>query len=200
MTLTLIKTTASWQRIAEILNVNSFLSGYAGFTGHNDPDMLEIGNGKLTEQESRSHFALWALMKAPLIIGTDLTALSQTNLDILLNPYLLAFNQDLTFGAPAAPYKWGVNPDWTYNQTNPAEYWSGESVSGVMVAMLNTLSGGRNMTATLGEIPGTNRGVSYTFINAWNGSVMGCNSDGVTMQVDSHDTAVLLLQEGCEGA
>lgn len=32
--------------------------------------MLEVGNGDLTVQENRAHFALWAIMKSPLIIGT----------------------------------------------------------------------------------------------------------------------------------
>jgi len=41
----LMKHVAYWSRIAEILNMNSFLSEWAGFTGHNDPDMLEVGNG-----------------------------------------------------------------------------------------------------------------------------------------------------------
>lgn len=43
---------------------------YVGFWGHPDPDMLEIGNGDLTAEENRAHFALWAIMKSPLIIGT----------------------------------------------------------------------------------------------------------------------------------
>ena len=32
----------------------------------------QVGNGKLTLSEQRAHFALWALLKAPLLIGTDL--------------------------------------------------------------------------------------------------------------------------------
>ena len=38
----------------------------------NDPDMLEIGNGGLTHEQEKSHFALWAIAKAPLILGCDL--------------------------------------------------------------------------------------------------------------------------------
>jgi hypothetical protein len=34
--------TASWGRILEILNVNSFLLDYTDFWGRNDPDMLEV--------------------------------------------------------------------------------------------------------------------------------------------------------------
>ena len=111
--------------------------------------MLEVGNGDLTPQETRTHFALWAIMKSPLIIGTDLAKLSQANVDILQNKLLLAFNQDNVVGKSASPYKWGVNPDWTYNATNPAEFWAGRSSNGTIVAMINTLGESRNMRADL---------------------------------------------------
>lgn len=186
-----------WERITQIINVNSFLSDYTDFWGHNDLDMLEIGNGDLTDAESRTHFALWALMKSPIIIGTDLTQLSDANLAILLNKYLLAFNQDPVYGGPAEPYKWGVNPAWTYNGTNPAEYWSGPSSAGRMVAMFNSLDDARNMTARLGEIPGTRKGHSYAFTDVWTGEVVACVNSSLTVAVDTHDTAVFLLNEGC---
>lgn len=66
----------------------------AGPGGWNDPDMLEIGNGGLTHEEEKSHFALWALAKAPLIIGCDLSTVSQESLDILTNTDIIAVNQD----------------------------------------------------------------------------------------------------------
>jgi hypothetical protein len=43
----------------------------------------QVGNGDLASTMQRSHFALWALAKAPLLIGTDLRAISKTSLDIL---------------------------------------------------------------------------------------------------------------------
>lgn len=60
----------------------------------NDPDMLEVGNGQMTIQEEKTHFALWAIAKGPLIIGSDLSALRQESLDILLNKEIIAVNQD----------------------------------------------------------------------------------------------------------
>lgn len=57
----------------------------SGPGGWNDPDMLEIGNGGMTNDEEKTHFALWALAKAPLIIGCDLSIVSQESLDILTN-------------------------------------------------------------------------------------------------------------------
>lgn len=68
--------------------------------------MLEVGNGELTIQETRSHFATWAIMKSPLLIGTFLTNITQSDADILKNKYLIAFNQDPVYGKPAQPYKW----------------------------------------------------------------------------------------------
>lgn len=92
----------------QILNQNSFLGSWDDFWGHNDPDMLEVGNGDLTLAECRSHFALWAMMKSPLLIGTNLVNLSQEHTDILQNKHLIAFNQDPVMGKPAQPYKWLV--------------------------------------------------------------------------------------------
>ena len=56
--------------------------------------MLEIGNGGLTHEEEKTHFALWVMAKAPLIIGCDLSIAPQSSLDILMNSDLIAVNQD----------------------------------------------------------------------------------------------------------
>ena len=64
----------------------------AGPGGWNDPDMLEVGNGGLTLDEEKTHFAMWALAKAPLIMGCDLTTVSKDSLDILTNVDLIAVN------------------------------------------------------------------------------------------------------------
>lgn len=56
--------------IVPILNHGLFHLQYNGFWGHNDLDMLEVGNGNITTEETRSHFGLWAALKSPLLIGT----------------------------------------------------------------------------------------------------------------------------------
>jgi len=45
---------------------------YAKPGAWNDPDMLEVGNGGMTNDQYQSHFALWAVLKAPLLIGCNL--------------------------------------------------------------------------------------------------------------------------------
>ena len=60
----------------------------------NDPDMLEVGNNGLTLNEQRAHFALWALLKSPLIASADLRPISKEALTILLADEVIAVNQD----------------------------------------------------------------------------------------------------------
>lgn len=59
-----------------------------------DPDMMEVGNGNLTLDESKSHFALWCLAKAPLWLGMDLTTMSASIRDVISNQNLINVNQD----------------------------------------------------------------------------------------------------------
>lgn len=80
--------------IRNIIAVNAELSSYAAPGGFNDPDMLVVGNGGLTETEQRTHFAMWAVMAAPLIAGNDLRNASATTLEILTNRRLIAIDQD----------------------------------------------------------------------------------------------------------
>lgn len=63
----------SWG-LMPILNHASFFTNTTDFWGHSDYDMLEVGNGNLTLEENRSHFALWAALKSPLIIGTPVSS------------------------------------------------------------------------------------------------------------------------------
>lgn len=89
-----------WPWIKILYNHTVKLYKYAGVGGWNDPDMLEVGNGKLTFEQNRSHFALWCMMCAPLILGNDLRNISDDVLKIVKNPDLIAINQD-ALGIPA---------------------------------------------------------------------------------------------------
>jgi alpha-galactosidase len=70
------------------------LETYAGPGHWNDPDMLEVGNGGMTDTEYRSHFSLWAMLAAPLIAGNDLRNMRPEIHDILTNKEVIAVNQD----------------------------------------------------------------------------------------------------------
>ncbi|KAI5358344.1 Putative glycoside hydrolase family 27/36, glycoside hydrolase, family 27, aldolase-type TIM barrel [Septoria linicola] len=184
-----------WNRVTEILNVDSFLSDYTDFWGRNDPDMLEIGNG-FSPAEGGTHFGLWAIMKGPLLIGTDLTKLNAEQIGLLQNSYLLAFNQDPIIGKPAKPYKWGINADWTFNSTVPAMFWSGASSEGTIVATFSPLAEAKDLEAVWADIPELN-GDKYNVVDVWTSENLGCQERSVTNNVASHDTAIYLVTGAC---
>ncbi|MFM9607452.1 alpha-galactosidase [Streptomyces sp. V2] len=80
--------------VGNVLDINAPLAAQSGPGHWNDPDMLVVGRPGLTLAESRSHFALWALMAAPLMAGNDIRTMSADVSAILRNPRLLAVNQD----------------------------------------------------------------------------------------------------------
>ncbi len=56
--------------------------------------VLEVGNGGMTDAEYVTHFSLWAISKAPLLIGCDVSKMSAATLATLTNPEVIAVNQD----------------------------------------------------------------------------------------------------------
>jgi alpha-galactosidase len=80
--------------VVNILDDQVGLDGYAGPGHWNDPDMLEVGNGGLTEDEDRAHFSLWAILAAPLIAGNDVSTMTPATKAILTNREVIAVDQD----------------------------------------------------------------------------------------------------------
>ncbi|MCW3846193.1 glycoside hydrolase family 27 protein [Sphingomonas sp. LB-2] len=85
----------SWaNNMLVIVDQNEPLWPYAGPGHWNDPDMLEVGNGGMSDAEYRSHFSLWAMMAAPLMAGNDVAGMSEATREILLNKEVIAVDQD----------------------------------------------------------------------------------------------------------
>jgi alpha-galactosidase len=84
----------NYPSMLSIAKKNWALSSFAGPGHWNDPDMLEVGNGGMSDVEYRSHFGLWAMMAAPLMIGADLRTAGQATFDILGNREVIAVDQD----------------------------------------------------------------------------------------------------------
>lgn len=92
-----------WMSIIWIYSRTIKLYEHAGPGGWNDPDMLEVGNGKLTEDENRAHFSLWCMMAAPLMLGNDIRKFvdgknepveGNSTLKIVTNKHLISIDQD----------------------------------------------------------------------------------------------------------
>ena len=100
----------TYRSMLKLFRQNVVLDRYARPGHWNDPDMLQVGNGGMTHAEYRSHFSLWAMMAAPLLIGTDLRTISPADLEILLNRDVIAVNQDpLGVQARRIRYRDGVH-------------------------------------------------------------------------------------------
>lgn len=93
----------TWFSICMIYEFNVRLWKYAAPGSWNDPDMLEVGNGNLTDDENKAHFSLWCMMAAPLILGNDLRTFLKDDgtadtenktLKIVTNKAAIAINQD----------------------------------------------------------------------------------------------------------
>lgn len=110
-----------------ILDLQDGLETYAGPGHWNDPDMLEVGNGGMTEPEYRAHFSLWAMLAAPLMAGNDVRSMAPEIREILLNPEVIAVDQD-----PLGRQARRVRDD------GDLEVWARELVDGSRaVALLN---------------------------------------------------------------
>lgn len=93
----------NWKWIVKIYQHTLKLYEYSGPGHFNDPDMLEVGNGKLTPDENRAHFSLWCMLAAPLMLGNDIREFIDSNgkpnkdneiLKIVTNKHLIAVDRD----------------------------------------------------------------------------------------------------------
>jgi alpha-galactosidase len=103
----------TWDRIALLGFGQAGLESYAGPGHWNDPDMLEVGNGKLTPAENRAHFSLWALLAAPLLAGNDLPNMTPEVKAVLTNKDVIAIDQDKLGKQGTRAYAEGEVEVWT---------------------------------------------------------------------------------------
>lgn len=137
-----------------MLNVglNSKMARWAGPTGGplggghwNDADILQVGNIGLSITEQYSHYALWVMMASPLLIGTDLSMLSEESLKILGNAEVNAVNQD-ALGIQGMPIGTDLDP-------TTASCWSKPLSDGSVAALLlNVGDVAANITCALADL------------------------------------------------
>ena len=128
--------------VVDIVDAEVELYSYAGPGHWNDPDMLEVGNGGMTDVEYRSHFSLWAILAAPLIAGNDLRSMRPEIRDILTNKEVIAINQDPL----------GIQGR-RVSKSGDREVWAKQLQDGSRaVVLLNRGSTAQNVVVTWGEI------------------------------------------------
>jgi alpha-galactosidase len=163
--------------IRNIVDANVPLAPLAAPGGFNDPDMLEVGRGGLTPTEMRSHFALWAMMAAPLIAGNDVRHQEAPTTALLTNRALIAIDQDAL--------------------GRQAEQIAGDAVSRVLVkrlsngdmavALFNGSTGPKTLTVNASMLGLF--GHAFAVTDVWTGAV-AYGSGCVSAVVPGHGTAV----------
>ncbi|MFD9735182.1 NPCBM/NEW2 domain-containing protein [Umezawaea sp. NPDC059074] len=144
----------------------------------NDPDMLEVGNGGMTDTEYRSHFTLWSMMNAPLLIGADLRSASAATYAILTNRDVIALDQD-SLGVQATELS---STNGLHVLTKPLD--NGD----VAVALFNETGS----TATIGTTAAAaslGNATSYRLTDLWSKAVT-TTSGTISASVPAHGTVV----------
>jgi len=114
-----------YNSMAEIGFNQNGLEKFAGPGHWNDPDMLEVGNGGMNEDEYRTHMSLWSILAAPLMAGNDLSRMTPYTVELLTNREVLAVDQD-----PAGKQGYRVA------QEGPFEVWMKPMADGSKVVGL----------------------------------------------------------------
>ncbi|MBB5078556.1 carbohydrate-binding protein [Nonomuraea endophytica] len=152
----------TWAKITSRFASAAAWQQYAAPGGWNDLDSLQIGNGDqmgINADQRRSHLTLWAMAASPLLLGSDLTALTSTDLAMLTNERLIAVNQDGV--AADRIVNSGVNQVWRKRESN-GDY---------IVALFNTGTSGNSTVSVNWSQVGFSGAAEVT--NLWSGGAEG---------------------------
>jgi alpha-galactosidase len=176
--------------MVKIMGANNSYAAFAGPGHWNDPDMLEVGNGGMTEVEYRTHFTMWAFMAAPLIAGNDLRSMDQATLDILLAPEVIGINQDPL----------GNQGKRITGRDKDLQVWS-KVLSGTnarAVALLNLSEAAADITVHWSDV-GLPAGAA-TVRDLWERADLGTLGDGYTANVPAHGVVLVRVVSTGEAA
>ena len=171
-----------WGRIPAILVKQVPITGYAAPGGWNDPDMLEVGNGGMTDNEYRAHFSMWALLNAPLLAGNDVRSMSTATMEILLNQEVIAVDQD-----------WGGTGGFRLRDDGTAEVWEKPMSDGsVVAALLNLGEQPADIAVTASEL-GLPAASTYQARDLW-AHVDGEFTAGIQATVPRHSVVIYRIR------
>jgi alpha-galactosidase len=142
--------------------------------GHwNDPDNLGPGLG-MTDTEARSQLSMWAMVAAPLILGSDPRSLSATSLAMLTNSRVIAVDQD-SLGAQG----------YRLSQSGSTQVWVKPLAGGARaVALLNTGSSAQPISTSASAI-GMPKASRYSLVDLWANKTSQTKSS-ITATVQPH--------------
>jgi alpha-galactosidase len=167
----------TWESMTRIGFGQDELASYAKPGHWNDPDMLEVGNGGMRDDEYRTHLSLWAMLAAPLLAGNDLRSMSPQTLSILINRDVIAIDQD-----PLGRQGHRVKKD------GDVEIWSRPLSGGaVAIGIFNRGAAAANVTVRCDDL----QGCGYRIRDVWKGADGGTFGETYAAAVPSHGVALL---------
>ena len=170
--------------IITLVDMQYGLESYAGPGHWNDPDMLEVGNGGMSNTEYRSHFGLWAILAAPLIAGNDLDKMTPETSAILLNKDVIAVDQD-----PLGQQGKRVRKDG-----DQEVYVRPLQDKGYAVVLLNRGTTDQTITLNWADL-GVPAGQSFSVRDLWEHKELGKMSGKFTPgPIPSHGTVMITLK------
>jgi alpha-galactosidase len=183
-------TWSSWG-VLRTVNMRNDIRQFAGPDHWNDPDMMEVGNG-MTLQEDRSHFTLWCMLAAPLIMGNDLRTMKKETREILTNKDVIAIDQD-ALGVQAL----------RYTTIDSIEVWVKPLINNEWaVCFLNLKSKSQTLKFNWQEHIIVDefskrtldtKGVTYQLLNLWTKKALGTTAKPLQTSIASHDVAIFRL-------
>jgi len=166
--------------VVQILDLLNGLESYAGPGHWNDPDMLEVGNGGMTETEYRSHFSMWCLLAAPLMAGNDLEHMSDATKAILMNKELIAVDQDAA----------GIQGK-RVRKANGLEVWVKQLSDGSRAVGLLNRSGAETEIKVSWADLGYPEHLNASVRDLWAHADVGMHKESYTAKVASHGVVVV---------
>jgi alpha-galactosidase len=177
--------TPTFDRISLIGREQAGLARYAGPGHWNDPDMLEVGNGKLTLDENRTHMGMWAMLAAPLLAGNNLSQLTPEITSILTNREIITIDQDPL----------GKEADRIYAE-GPIEIWARPLVDGSRVLAIFNFGEQRSylrgVSLHLEEAGAAN---GWHARDVWMAKDLGPISDATQFTIRRHGSIILRLSK-----
>jgi alpha-galactosidase len=172
----------NWNSMATIGFGQNELAKWAGAGHWNDPDMLEVGNGGMTDAEYRTHMSLWSMLASPLLAGNDIRTMSAETKEILMNRDVIAIDQD------AAGHQ-----GHRVSKDGDSEVWVKELADGgVAVALFNRGGAEAAIKASWADF-GIKKARAVR--DLWGHKAVTGAADGYTAHVPSHGVAMLRISK-----
>jgi alpha-galactosidase len=171
-----------YSRMAEIGFSQAGLAKFAGPGHWNDPDMLEVGNGGMTQDEYRQHMTLWVILASPLLAGNDLSRMTPQTLALLTNKEVIAVDQD----------RLGRQGDRVWAQ-GPSEIWTKPLSGGAKaIALFNRAESAEPITLNLKDVGVSDNAKLH---DLWQGKEVQAANGKYTVLIPRHGAVLLKAGE-----